>query len=70
MRSSVGGATGGNAEQMAFVHHLRTSTTDSGKKWTWKQVTNEFYKKFGEDLSEHTLVQRYRTWQRETGSTE
>jgi hypothetical protein len=60
----------GNAEQMAFVHQLRTSTTGRGKKWTWKQVRDKFQEKFQEDLSEATLMQRYKAWQRWNESTE
>ena len=54
----------GNAEQMAFVHQLRTSTSGRGRKWTWKQIRDRFHKKFGEDVAEATLKQRYAAWQR------
>jgi hypothetical protein len=60
----------GNAEQMAFVHQLRTSTTGRGKKWTWKQVRDKFHQRFGEDVSEATLKQRYAAWQRWNESNE
>jgi hypothetical protein len=60
----------GNAEQMAFVHELRTSPTGRGKTRTWKQVRDMFHKKFGEDISEATLKQRYLAWQRWNESKE
>jgi hypothetical protein len=56
----------GNAEQMAFVHHLRTSTTGRGKRLTWKRARDAFHKQFGEDISEATLKARYATWRRVT----
>jgi hypothetical protein len=59
----------GNAEQMAFVHELRTSTSGRGRKWTWKQIRDKFHKKFGENVAEATLKQRYLAWQRWNEST-
>jgi hypothetical protein len=54
----------GDAEQMEFVHQLRTTPTGRGKQRTWKQVRDMFHKQFDEDISEATLKVRYGTWQR------
>jgi hypothetical protein len=60
----------GNPQQMEFVHQLRTTPTGRGKPRTWKRVRDAVHAKFGEDISENTLKQRYRTWLRSNTSRE
>jgi hypothetical protein len=56
-----------NEEQMTFVHTLRTTPTGRGKVRTWHQILKLVNDRFGEDISEPTLKQRYATWKKTQG---
>jgi hypothetical protein len=50
---------------MQFVHKMKTRRTGRGSLLSWSAVTERVNTRFGSDLDEHVLKQRYSVWKKD-----